>query len=207
MLDLNQVTKLLPGIGEHLREEAVARVFAELNRVPNKLCPCEHQEELVAAQEQWRDRIWFSAATPVEPLQSRILLQRPPSTHTVIATDGSQIAPNQHEIAYCYLLNIGRVILHYGQNRAPVLDSVPEVFYRPEDLYASRQWGIRTEEWMGYRRAVSEAQELATLGVELRRQYPDLPLLAMVDGSLIYWFLDTTSRGSPDGLSQCLPQP
>ncbi len=191
MLDLNQVTKLLPGIGEHLREEAVAaQKRLELAQGLFETA-CEHQEALVAAQEQWRDRIWFSAATPVEPLPSRILLQRPPSTHTVIATDGSQIAPNQHEIAYCYLLNIGRVVLHYGQNRAPVLDSVPEVFYRPEDLYASRQWGIRTEEWMGYRRAVSEAQELATLGVELRRQYPDLPLLAMVDGSLIYWFLDS----------------
>lgn len=43
----------------------------------------------------------------------------------------------------------------------------------------------------GLSAGVSEAQELATLGVELRHQYPDLPLLAMVDGSLIYWFLDS----------------
>lgn len=126
--------------------------------------------------------------------------------HTVIATDGSQIAPNQHEIAYCYLLNIGRVVLHYGQNRQPLLDSLPEVFYRPEDLYVSRQWGIRTEEWMGHCRTASEATVLAELaileargerrearGVEERSRGEargELPLLAMVDGSLIYWFLE-----------------
>jgi hypothetical protein len=100
---------------------------------------------------------------------------------------------------------------------------LPEVFYRPEDLYVSRQWGIRTEEWMGHRRTASEATILAELagavaGVQGCRgdkgtrgqgdkgtrgqgaisiqnpkskiQNPSVPMLAMVDGSLIYWFLD-----------------
>ncbi|PIG93269.1 DNA double-strand break repair nuclease NurA [Gloeocapsopsis sp. IPPAS B-1203] len=195
MLDLTKLAKAMQGISQHLTLEAAAsrqrvelaqELFADA---------CTRQAELVEKQQQWRDRILFSIATPVEPLDTAVDIPIPPAVHTVIATDGSQIAPNQHEIAYCYLLNIGRVVLHYGQNRQPLLDSLPEVFYLPEDLYVSRQWGIRTEEWMGYCRTASEATVLAELaivgarGVE-RGARGEVPLLAMVDGSLIYWFLE-----------------
>lgn len=187
MLDLTKLAKAMHGISQHLTLEATAsRQRLELAQ---QLLLRAHaqQAELVQRQEKWRDRLLFAAACPVEPLNTSIDLPIAPDVHTVIATDGSQIAPNHHEIAYCYLLNIGRVLLYYGQNRQPLLDSLPEVFYRPEDLYVSRQWGIRAEEWMGYRRTVSEATVLAELGTAL--QSP-APTLAMVDGSLIYWFLE-----------------
>ena len=145
------------------------------------------QDKLVEQQKKWRDRILFSNATPTEPLTTCIDIPTPPKIHTVIATDGSQIAPSHHEIAYCYLLNIGRIVIHYGQNKHPLLDSLPEIFYRQEDLYMSRKWGIRTEEWMGYRRTASEAVILAELAVSVKET---IPILAMVDGSLIYWFLE-----------------
>ncbi|MBW4637585.1 MAG: DNA double-strand break repair nuclease NurA [Gloeocapsa sp. UFS-A4-WI-NPMV-4B04] len=187
MLDLTKLAKSMQGISQHLTLEAAAsRQRLELAQ---ELLAAAYikQAELVERQQKWRDRILFAAATPVEPMNLGIDLPVPPPVHTVIATDGSQIAPNHHEIAYCYLLNVGRVMLHYGQNRQPLLDSLPEVFYRPEDLYISRQWGIRTEEWMGYRRTASEAIVLAELaGAALM----SLPTLAMVDGSLIYWFLE-----------------
>lgn len=187
MLDLTKLAKSMQGISQHLTIEAAAsRQRLELAQ---ELLAAAYikQAELVERQQKWRDRILFAAATPVEPMNLGIDLPVPPPVHTVIATDGSQIAPNHHEIAYCYLLNVGRVMLHYGQNRQPLLDSLPEVFYRPEDLYISRQWGIRTEEWMGYRRTASEAIVLAELaGAALM----SLPTLAMVDGSLIYWFLE-----------------
>lgn len=187
MLDLTKLAKAMQGISQHLTLEAVAsRQRLDLAR---QLLAAAHaqQAELVQRQQKWRDRIMFIAATPVEPLNTCIDLPIPPAVHSVIATDGSQIAPNHHEIAYCYLLNVGRVMLHYGQNRQPLLDSLPEVFYRPEDLYISRQWGIRTEEWMGYRRTASEATVLAELACAAPMY---VPTLAMVDGSLIYWFLE-----------------
>ncbi len=236
MLDLTKIAKAMQGISQHMTLEAVAsRQRLELAQ---QLMAAAHeqQQELVYKQKQWRDRILFGCGTPVEPLNTSIDLPVPPNIHTVIATDGSQIAPNHHEIAYCYLLNIGRVVLHYGQNRQPLLDSLPEVFYRPEDLYVSRQWGIRTDEWMGYRRTASEATVLAELaGAVVRGEErssrgerqeargerregqkkaegaeealvaegenliqnplaptpkPLAPSLAMVDGSLIYWFLE-----------------
>ncbi len=187
MLDLTKLAKAMQGISQHLTLEAAAS-RQRLDLAQQLLVAAYAQQtELVQQQQKWRDRILFVAAAPVEPLNTQIDLPIPPAVHTVVATDGSQIAPNHHEIAYCYLLNVGRVVLHYGQNRHPLLDSLPEVFYRFEDLYISRQWGIRTEEWMGYRRTASEAIVLAELACATQTQ---VPMLAMVDGSLIYWFLE-----------------
>ncbi|MEQ8962717.1 MAG: DNA double-strand break repair nuclease NurA, partial [Coleofasciculus sp. C2-GNP5-27] len=159
------------------------------------------QDELIQSHQQWRDRITFTAAVPVEPLDTHLDLDSPPENHTVFATDGSQISPSHHEIAYCYLINVGRVMLHYGQSLHPLLDSLPEVFYRPEDLYISRQWGIRTEEWMGYRRTVSEVSILADMAcrwVNPPGSHFNIPNLAMVDGSLIYWFLESLPTEARD---------
>ncbi|MBW4665614.1 MAG: DNA double-strand break repair nuclease NurA [Chroococcus sp. CMT-3BRIN-NPC107] len=195
MLDLTKLANSMQGISQHLTTEAAAS-RQRMNLAQQLLSAAYAQQAaLVEKQNQWRDRILFNAATPVEPLNTCIDLPVAPLVHTVIATDGSQIAPSHHEIAYCYLLNIGRVMLHYGQNRHPLLDSLPEVFYRAEDLYVSRQWGIRTEEWMGYKRTASETVILA----ELAGSAPmSVPTLAMVDGSLIYWFLEQLPHEARD---------
>lgn len=168
MLDLTKLARQMQGISHHLTQEAAAtRNRIELaNTFLNQAF--QQQQEFVSRLQTWRDRLCFTAAEPIEPLNLRASIAIPPTAHTVLATDGSQIAPSHHEIAYCYLINIGRIVLPYGQNRFPLLDSLPEVFYRPEDLYVSRQWGIRTEEWMGYRRTVSEAIALAELGAMVK---------------------------------------
>ena len=217
MLDLSKLAGQMRGLSQHLTAEAEANRQRLQLGMKHLEYAFDNQNELVQIQQKWRDRILFANATPVEPLHTCIDIMVPPKVHTVIATDGSQIAPNHHEIAYCYLLNIGRVVLHYGQNKHPILDSLPEIFYRPEDLYMSRQWGIRTEEWMSYRRTASEAVVLSELAIaamgkgqgdKVTRGQGDnveeistpstpstttserIPTLAMVDGSLIYWFLD-----------------
>lgn len=195
MLDLTKLARQMQGLSQHLTLEAAAsRQRLELAQQHLKNA-YESQQDLIDRQEKWRDRILFANATPIEPLETCINIPVPPKIHTVIATDGSQIAPNHHEIAYCYLLNIGRVVLHYGQNRHPLLDSLPEVFYRPEDLYMSRQWGIRTEEWMSFRRTASETTVLAELACAAKGE---APALAMVDGSLIYWFLEQLPMDARD---------
>lgn len=192
MLDLTKLAAKIPDISKHLTQEAEAsrkRLQVALKLMQETEA---RSQDLVTLQQNWRHRLTFTAASPVEGLSERISISPPQSQHTVIATDGSQIAPNQHEIAYCYLINVGRVVLHYNQSRHPFLDSLPEVFYRPEELYESLQWGIRTEEWMGFMRTVSEATVLAELacGVWASESTPPVPTIALVDGSLIYWFLE-----------------
>ena len=198
MLDLTKLTGQMQGLSQHLTLEATAnrqRLELAQKHLQGAL---QSQFDLVQLQEKWRDRILFASATPTEPLDTCIDIPVPPKIHTVIATDGSQIAPSHHEIAYCYLLNMGRVVLHYGQNRHPLMDSLPEIFYRPEDLYVSRQWGIRTEEWMSYCRTASEATVLAELACSVKAGLSAVPTLAMVDGSLIYWFLEQIPADARD---------
>ena len=193
MLDLAKLAGQLPGISQHLQKEALA----SRNRIEQaeiiQQQACAKQQQLIEDLEHWRDRLLFAVATPVEPLDSCIDIPAPPYSHSVFASDGSQISPSHHEIVYCYLINVGRVMLHYGQSLHPLLDSLPEVFYQEKDLYISKQWGIRLDEWMGYRRTVSEAEILAEMACQWvlpPGSHQNIPNLAMVDGSLIYWFLN-----------------
>ena len=193
MLDLAKLAGQIPGISQHMHQEAIAsQKRLELARELQQQASTR-QTELIEIQKQWRDRALFAAATPIESLDCPIDIPKPPYSHSVFATDGSQISPSHHEIAYCYLINVGQIMLHYGQSLHPLLDSLPEVFYKAEDLQVSRNWGIRLEEWMGYRRTVSEAEMLAEMACDWvlpPGDHQDVPNLAMVDGSLIYWFLD-----------------
>jgi len=218
MLDLTKLALQMQGISQHLLREAAASQ-TRLNRAKEVLRQAiPRQTELVKLHQDWQQRMTFTAATPVEALNTRVAIAPPPPAHSILATDGSQISPSHHEIAYCYLINIGRIAIHYGlhngQQRQPLLDSLPEIYYQAQDLYAARQWGISTEEWMGHRRTVSEIEMLAELGTALVEQRgqaatakelaiassapqsaiassASAPSLAMVDGSLIYWFLDS----------------
>jgi NurA domain len=193
MLDIAKLAGQMPGISQHLTKEANAsRQRIELGRQLIKETQIR-QTELVEIQSKWRDRSIFAAAIPMEAIDTKKNIPTPTTSHSVFATDGSQISPSHHEIAYCYLINVGRIMLHYGQSLHPFLDSLPEVYYKPEDLYVSKQWGIRTEEWMGYKRTVVEAQMLAEMACQWvlpPGAHFDVPNLAMVDGSLIYWFID-----------------
>jgi hypothetical protein len=200
MLDLAKIAGQIPGMSQHLRHE-VAASSQRLQRARSLLQHAQTQQtELGDRYRQWRDSLLFTVPLPVEPLDTCLPIQPPPSRYSVFATDGSQIAPSHHEIVYCYLLNVGRVMLHYGQNLHPLLDSQPEIYYKPDDLYQSRQWGIRIEDWMGYRRTVLEAESLAELAcrwVNPPGAHGD-PNLALVDGSLIYWFVEGLPQDARD---------
>lgn len=192
MLDLTKLAGQMPGISQHFKREAIASQ-QKLERGQSLLQETTaRQKELLERYNQWRDRLIFAPAVPVEPLDTRVNLIAPPYRHSVFATDGSQIAPSHHEIAYCYLINIGRVMLHYGQNLHPLLDNVPQVYYKQEDLYVSKHWGIRVEEWMAHRRTVLEAQILSEMAYSWVKPpgAHNAPNLALVDGSLIYWFIE-----------------
>jgi hypothetical protein len=204
MLDLNQLARQMQGISQHLVAESAAQRL-RLDRATELMRSATAvQDELLGQQERWGDRLIFTAAVPIEPLDDWPMIAAAPKAHTVLATDGSQISPSHHEIAYCYLLNIGRIALHYGQGRLPLLDNLPEVFYRPEDLYVSRQWGISTEEWMGYCRTAAEVTVLGELAELTALAEPTIatPTIAMTDGSLLYWFLEPLPGEARDRILQ-----
>lgn len=202
MLDLNKLANELPRISQHLKQETAASQKRLVQALELLHTVQANQADWVERHDQWRDRLLFHPAVPLEPIRQGIEIPPPPDRHSVFATDGSQIAPSHHEIAYCYLINVGRIMLHYGQSLHPLLDSLPEVFYKREDLYEARQWGIRTDEWMGHRRTVAEIQMLADLAVRwVEPPGPHKePNVAMVDGSLTYWFLEGLPSEARDRL-------
>ncbi|WPF89806.1 DNA double-strand break repair nuclease NurA [Cyanobacterium aponinum AL20118] len=194
MLDLAKLARQMPDMGQEIQKEAL-KSSQRLEKAIQLLAIVEKdQDTFIKAQKEWSDRLLFTAATPQESITKKVKIPIAPNNHSVFSADGSQIAPSHHEIAYCYLINIGRIMLHYGQNLHPLLDTLPEIYYKTEDLYASRKWGIRTEEWMSYRRTVAEAEVLAEMActwVNPPGAHFDTPNLAMMDGSLVYWFLET----------------
>ncbi|MEN9226870.1 MAG: DNA double-strand break repair nuclease NurA [Thermostichus sp. HHBFW_bins_43] len=191
MLDLVKLSGQIPGLTQHLQQESKAsqerlrqalQVFGRLQQEP-QVWQSRHAE--------WRAQLSFICASPAEPLEN---WSPPPKVeplkgrHTVVAADGSQIVPNHHEIAYCSLINIGRVVLHYGTQQWPLLDSLPVLLYRSAEL--QHRAGLGTEEVLALRRTQAEWEELAQLALALPRRRP---CLALVDGALIPWGLEPLS--------------
>jgi hypothetical protein len=125
------------------------------------------------------------------PLDNTYSLPLRPQTCTVIASDGSQIFPNRHEALPCYLINIGSVVLHYGEEGKAKLNSYPKFFYKDEDRLVI--WDGRRipadSSVISERRALMEFQELLRLADENTNLENTV---AICDGTLIFWRLEGT---------------
>ncbi len=126
-----------------------------------------------------------------------------PGAHTVVATDGSQIEPSNHEVAAAFLLNISSVVLPYGTGERAELTSQPTLYYRNTDLYMD-YGGQRvqvTGELLGMQRTIMEFRRLVDMARSVQRQ--DHPVCGLSDGSLILWQLQGKP---PDYLESTLSQ-
>jgi hypothetical protein len=125
-----------------------------------------------------------------------------PDAVTILATDGSHIAVDRHRSTRCYLINIGEVILNYGQNPSATLTSYPYLYSGEEEL-AITSSSVKCREQpiegnlLSIKRGVDEYQRLATLAKELPM---DSVSLALADGSLILWSLEAY----PDFVTEAL---
>lgn len=129
-------------------------------------------------------------ARPIEPLDLVRDLPPRPVQYALVATDGSQIELDRHGIAACYLINIGRVFIRYGEQPKAKLSSRPALYFREEDLYLSdgaRRVAIEGN-YLSARRDVEEGLELAALADEFLAG-ADIPALALQDGTLVRWTL------------------
>ena len=137
----------------------------------------------------------FLVAGLVEPLGSHVPPGAIPSDFSIIATDGSQIDVDRHQSARCYLINIGRVRLDYGNDSGAELQSLPQLCADSKDLVISSGTKEQVVEGalLNIKRSVDECRHLADMAAELPK---DRPALAVIDGSLILWGL--SSKEYPD---------
>ena len=109
----------------------------------------------------------------------------------VAAVDGSHIDVDRHLPVACYLLNFGGCVLTYGSNPNATLFSDPYLATAPEELYISDPTNSTGEEMISgaLLGLVRTVKELETLAKTVEECPPGLPVLGLVDGSLVLWGL------------------
>ncbi len=124
-----------------------------------------------------------------DPLGQVIMIDPTLPHYTVLAVDGSQVYPDRHQGTSCFLVNIGSVVLHYGNQVAkPVeLSSTPAVF-TGDDTDDELSGG---QDWVNCRRQELELQTGLAKSIELKTQMGDTPFAFLFDGSLIFWHLES----------------
>ena len=138
-----------------------------------------------------RDRLkrfpWL-VAIPVHTLSRSFPPPVPPTDFSVIASDGSSIAPDHHSPLCYYVINTGHAVLTYGSHPNADLDSDGQRYLEDDDLYVSPgQKNIPIE---GARLGVK--MQIAELQAALKAvQAATGPTVVLRDGPLILWQLQS----------------
>jgi hypothetical protein len=143
----------------------------------------EIQLKLLGSRTSWLVADWK------EPPDTAAVAEGQTSQYVAFAVDGSQIVSDRHDIALCYLLNVSRIVLRYGEDARAELSS-SAALSPPEEDTEQEAVGELTAiagKRLGIRRQLAEFGALADLVTVASR---DLPSVALFDGSLILWTLE-----------------
>ncbi len=189
-LDLTRIAGQIEAMGVHLSQsagEGRQRLDRAQTRYEREL---KDLDPLRAKLDVSRGKVTWMPAGIHEQWDKTYPLPRPPEDFLVLATDGSQIDLERHAPASCYLINIGQVMLRYGNQPDASLSSQASLFYRNEDLILVDPTNLNQlvsfdAKIMKLKRGIMEAQGLA----DLAGGAPRVPSLALLDGTLIMWDL------------------
>ena len=196
-LDLNQVAAQIEGMASGLKAEQKEKE-GHLSHALDVLRLKSGDLDSLRKRVETSKTTWLVAGIAGELIGRHGPISCPPD-FAVIAVDGSHIDVDRHSAARCCLINIGSVVLRYGQKPDAMLSSRPALYASEQDLTISDPLSNNEQplerELLGMKRTVAEIQALAELCEELP---PDLPALALLDGSLILFRL----AGLPDYVSR-----
>jgi hypothetical protein len=189
-LNFERLAKQLDNLGPRLRERAEegrARLAQALEAVrawagqPDSLC-----QRLETARTSWL------LAEPLgEAIDASFPVPPAPNEYVALASDGSHIDVERHSPIPCYLLNLGRARIRYGDRPEADLASQPELAFEDERLVLSDRSDASREEVLSGNllaalRSVREVELLAQLAAQ---EDSGLPTLALLDGTLVLWGL------------------
>ena len=188
-LDLNLTVQQIDSLAQRLTKgrDDRARRLADSLRVMAGADPGKLAQKLASSQGRP-----YMCAGIVGGLAGRHQAGKLPEDFCVASVDGSHIDVDRHLPVRCYLINLGGCLLTYGSRPDAILYSRPRLYTSEEDLYMTAAGAESMESvvvdgsLLGLKRAAEEVRELADL---VERAPPGLPLLALVDGSLVLWGL------------------
>jgi hypothetical protein len=207
-LDLTKIAVQVSSMISRLkdtRKERQRRLQFALDTLNNQAIDLDDLKKKIASSKT----TWLVAEL-VDGLARRFQPSPSPTEFTVMATDGSHIDVDRHHSTRCYLINIGSVVINYGDNPDAFLQNSPRLYSSDEDLAITPSGGGREQvvegTLLGIKRAVEECRHLADLAAELPK---DSTALALLDGTLILWGLEAypefvTEALLTGGLLRCL---
>jgi hypothetical protein len=190
MLDFNKLMQQIDQVGQESLSENFDEHETLLNAQEAYDEGVNKAEEFARKLEENQATVLWPLSLPMERFGNSYVVEQRREPLTVAAVDGSQIMPNHHEVHACYLLNVGVAVITYGNKQPPILESVPRLYHRPEDLYplVDRRRLHIDELYISLERTVLELQTL--LERSLEAQGRGVPVVALFDGSLISWSAD-----------------
>jgi hypothetical protein len=181
VLQLDQLTQSVRGASQAREERLTALINAAAGIDPD-----------TAAEKtsDTRQRPYLAAEVD-ESLLGAYPPPEPPADWVVAAVDGSHIDVDRHLPVACYLLNFGGCVLTYGSQPDATLFSRPHLATTPKELYISDPANSMGEEMISgpLLGLVRTVKELETLANTVEQCPPSLPVLGLVDGSLVLWGL------------------
>lgn len=182
-LNLPQILHQLEQMGAALAEHEAA-----LRRLqPAAAKALEHAaslppEELAARVTRAGDR--YRGARPSdEPVRQRFPPPAVDAGLVIAGADGSQIYPDRHAPALYYVIQVGSLAIDLGTGRAPQTRTLPEIHFRPEDLYDEDGHPVNNAVINGRR----DALEMKALA-DWAETAAGRPFLALLDNGLLLWF-------------------
>ncbi len=187
-LDIGQTVLQLDQLSQAVRGASEAR-DARLTALINAAAGID-PETATEKTADTRQRPYLAAEVE-ESLLGTYPPTEPPADWVVAAVDGSHIDVDRHLPVACYLLNFGGCVLTYGSNPNATLFSHPYLATTPEELYISDPTNSTGEEMISgaLLGLVRTVKELETLAKTVEECPPGLPVLGLVDGSLVLWGL------------------
>jgi hypothetical protein len=117
------------------------------------------------------------------PLDERLDASFPEPAHqksaTLLAADGSQIAPDRHAAILFSLVNVGAIVMQTGSDQAPEIYTDSHLLFDDEIF---TETGMLSEEAIEQQRDIAERRKL----LELAPDYP-APVVALTDGPVELW--------------------
>lgn len=136
-----------------------------------------------------RARPAWLVAYPIDGLAGRHPLPPIPEAFTVVGTDGSYIAPDRHSPIRFFIINTGYALLTYGDEPTALLDAETHLYHGKDEVYVSPEH--ETQPIEGALLALKMAIEEMNTLVKITTAAPARPVVALRDGTLILWGLDS----------------